>query len=199
MIANLNPWKSIWTRPRETIKVIVHNKLGYGNIYLASMYMLQSLLFYANWWSLGLKFSSYSVLFLSILVSPLLGFTWLFFMSFIYSLTGRMLNGHAPAAHLRTVIAWAKIPTSINLLMWLVLTFLSSETVFIQDGGGPSSIFIYSIIFIVGIWSFILLLKGLAQVQKFSNWRSFTNIIFAILLSNLTLFIFFLLLRYLYY
>ena len=182
-IAGVNPWVSMWSHPRDTIRAIVFNKPSYGVYYLATIFSLQSFFFYANWWSLGLKNHFSFILTLAIIFSPLIGLFWVFISGYIYYLTGRLLKGEAPSCHLRAAVAWSKIPTSINLLMWLVLIFMSPDFVFIQDGGGPSSIFINLISLILGIWSLVLLIQSIREVQHFSLGRSILNVFLASIVS----------------
>ncbi|HSX11336.1 MAG TPA: YIP1 family protein [Chlamydiales bacterium] len=195
----MNPWLTMWSQPRSTIRAIVHNRPIYGVFYLAAVFALQSFFFYANWWSLGLRADYYSLLLLGVVLSPIVGVIWLYFMGWVYHFTGRWCGGHAPALHLRAALAWSNIPTSINVVLWLILIFLNPETAFIQDGGGPSSLFINFIALILTIWSLVLLIQSLRELQTFSILRSIVNIILASLLSNVIFVLAFSLLRFLYF
>lgn len=198
-IAGMNPWLTMWSQPRSTIRALIHNKPAYGIYILAAIFALQSFFFYANWWSLGLSTSTYLLLALGVILSPLLGLIWLYFTAFIFYLTGRLLKGAAPASHLRTAIAWSRIPTTITLLMWLILIFTSSDSVFIQEPtSGPSSIFVNLITFILGIWSLILLIQSLREIQSFSIGRTLFNIFLAWILSSILFILVFGLVRYIY-
>jgi hypothetical protein len=198
MIAGMNPWLTMWSQPRSTIRAIVHNRPLYGVLYLAAIYTLQSFFFYANWWSLGLNDRYYAFLFLGIILSPLIGFIWLYFMGWVYSLTGRWCGGRAPAPHLRAALAWSKIPTSINILLWFILIILNPDRAFIQDAGGAPSVFINFIYLILGTWSLVLLIQSLRELQAFTILRSLLNIILASLLSNILFILGFIFLRFVY-
>jgi hypothetical protein len=188
----------MWSQPRSTIRAIVHNKPAFGVFYLAAIYALQSFFFYANWWSLGLKTNYYALIILGVVLSPFIGALWLYFMGWVFSLSGRFLKGRAPPSHLRSAIAWSKLPTSISLLMWLILIFFTPEYVFIQGASGFSSIFVNFITLILGIWSLVLLIQGVREVQHFSLARSILNVFLAWLLSTAILLLAFVLMRYLY-
>ena len=198
MIAGMNPWLAMWSQPRTTIRAIVHNRPRYGVVYLAAIFALQSFFFYANWWSLGLNDHYYSFLLLGVFLSPLMGLIWLFFMGWVYRFTGRWCGGRAPAVHLRAALAWSEIPTSLNILLWFVLIFLSPERAFIQAAGGQPSIFIYFIHLILGIWSLILFIQCLRELQSFTIIRSIMNIVLASLISNAIFISAFLFLRFIY-
>ncbi|OGN64164.1 MAG: hypothetical protein A3E80_06005 [Chlamydiae bacterium RIFCSPHIGHO2_12_FULL_49_9] len=188
--AGLNPWLSMWSQPRSTIRAIVHINPSYGVIYLASMYALQGFLYFSNLWSAGLSLPLYAIVLSALVLSPLVGMAWIYMDAFVLGLTGRWLGGDAMPSHLRSVLAWSKIPFSINLLMWFILLGTNSEAAFILDGGEPSSLFINFITFVVSIWSFVLLTQSLREIQGFSISRSIANIA----LTKVVLFIFILLL-----
>ncbi len=194
----MNPWLSIWNQPKSTIRAIIHSNPTYGVYYLSAFYALQSFFFLLNWWSVGLENTFFTLLTGAVLLSPFVGFIWLYYIGFIFYLTGRWLKGSASAAHLRTVVAWSKIPHAINLIIWFILIFTNSETVFIQDGGGPSSIFINLIAFLLAIWSAILLVQGLSEIQEFSTARSFVNVLIAWVLSSFIYFCLFFAIRFFY-
>lgn len=196
LIAGLNPWVTMWSQPRSTIRAIAHSKPFYGVYYLATIYALQSFFFYANWWSVGLSAHYSLVLVLGAILSPLVGLVWLYILGLIFSLTGRLLKGKAPAAHLRASIAWSMIPYSISLLMWLVLIFLGGGHAFIQDSGGASSIFVNLITLIVSIWSLVLLIQSIREIQQFTLSRSIFNVVLSWLLSWILFFVLFSLVRY---
>ena len=188
----------MWNQPRTTVRAITHSKPTFGVYLLSTVYALQTLFFYANWWSLALKFSYSAIITVSVLLSPVFAVIWLYFMGYVYYLTGRIFRGNAEALYLRTCLAWSKIPCSVNLLMWFVLIFSNPTYVFIQDSQGPSSIFVNVIAMIVGIWSFVLLVQSVREVQQFSIFRAFSNVVFAWILSGIIFFLVFSLLRYFY-
>ena len=198
MTSGMNPWLRIWTQPRETIRNLLQTNLTYGIYWLAAVYSLQNFFYFSNYWSIGLSIPFYAILIAGIVLCPLLGVIWLYFSSWILYFTGRWLEGKAPRLQLRTAIAWSKIPTSLNLVMWFILLVSQSEYVFILDGGGPSSLFINFITASLGIWSLVLLVQCLREVQSFSVARSLVNIFLAWVVSSFLFFLGFAFLRYLY-
>lgn len=198
-VAGMNPWLTMWSQPRSTIRALIHNRPTYRIYFLSAIFALQSFFFYLNWWSLGYSSSTYLLLTLGVVFSPLIGLVWLYFTSFVFYLTGRLLKGEAPALHLRTALAWSRVPTTLTLLMWLILIFTDPETVFIQDAAtGPSSIFVNLITFILGLWSLVLLIQSLREIQHFSILRSILNILLAWLICTFAFVFLFGVIRYIY-
>lgn len=192
------PWLTMWAQPKSTIRDIVHFNPKQGVLTLSAIYALDSFLFYANWWSLGLSYPFYQILIASIVLSLFIGVIWLYFMGWIFHFTGRWLKGHAPALHLRAALAWSRIPFLAGLFMWMILLTAQPDYVFVQDAGGPSSLFINFISLALGLWSFILLIQTIREVQGFSVGRSFFNVILAYFISSLLFFTLFNVSRYIY-
>ena len=194
----MNPWLAMWTQPRQAIRAILQINPKYGVFYLAAIYSLQSFFYFANYWSLGISMPFYAILIAGLVLSPFIGLIWVYIAGWILYFTGRWLEGKAPMIHLRSAVAWSKIPTSISLLMWFVLLGTHPEYVFILDAGGPSSIFINLITTILGIWSLIILIQTVREIQFFSVGRAVINVIIAWFISFLFVFILFAILRYFY-
>lgn len=199
---SINPWVSMWASPRKTIRALVDFKPNYGVFYLASLFAFQDLLYSANWWSLGTKFSPLSIFLGSLVFCPFLGLVWIYFAGWIFHFTGRWLHGKAPASHLRAALAWSKVPVSLNLLAWLGVLFFGAHSAFILDGsrdsGFFSSIFLIFISLISGIWSFVLLVQSIREIQHFSLGHSIINVVMGWVIYFLFFVIFSGLVRYFY-
>ena len=198
MINGLNPWISMWTNPRATIRAIVNINPKFGVFYLALIYALKSNLFFSNYWSLGLSFPFYAIFLASVLLAPLFGMIWVYFAGWVLYFTGEWLGGKAPMAHLRAAVAWSKIPSFVSILMWLVLLIANAEITFIHVGSGPSSVFMSLISLILGIWSLVLLVQSVREVQGFSAGRSFINVMISWVISSIITFLIVLFVSYVY-
>ena len=198
MISGINPWVNMWTSPRSTIRTLVNVNPKYGVFYLAWIYVLQTYLFFASYWSFGLSFSFASILAAGVVLSPLIGWIWLYFTGWVLYLTGGWLGGKAPIAHLRAAAAWSKLPSAISLLMWLILMIAGTDLVFINGVSGPSTLFINFILFILGIWSLVLLVLAVREIQGFAAARALLNIFLAWMISWVASFLVFLTFRYFY-
>ena len=174
-----NPWGAIRTQPRQTIRAIMARNPKYHFYYLAALYGLQNVLFYATYYSVGLSFHFAIILLLAVVVSPLLGIVYLYFYGWIIHFTGRWLKGKAPFTNVLATLAWSKVPLLINLLMWFILLAFTSEGMFIQYTSRPSLYFISAITLITGIWSLVILIQGIREIQEFSIWRTIINLIIA--------------------
>ncbi len=193
-----NVWLSFWGSPRAAIRSIVESNPRYGVFYLVAIFMLQNLFFYANWWSLGITIPVYAIILGALVLSPFIGMLWVYFAGWIFYFTGRWLNGKAHASYLRTALAWSKIPVIFNLLMWIILILLDPKMAFILNGKGSAAIWINAVNLVTGIWSFILLVQCIREIQNFSIGRSIINIAMGWVIYFLFIMIFAVLFRYIY-
>jgi hypothetical protein len=185
----MNPWLSMWTQPRKTIRSIVQENPRYGVLALAILYAIHNLFYVANLYSLGFR-ARPSIIFIAILLlSPVVGLLWLYFTGWIFHFTGRWLGGLASRLHLRCAIAWSQIPYVFSVAIWLILLTARFHTVFVQSASGASLIFINLMIAAtLGVWSFVLLVQSIREIQGFSVARAVVNVILSGVISSIIIF-----------
>ena len=166
----INPWKEVWLHPRNTIKAILKYDPKYMVLPLAAL---------AGIANNALDFESMDAIvggssFIgSAFVAALLGIVSLYISGFLLSLTGRWINGKANALKLRAAIAWAGVPVVTSLLLFIPLFFaLNSESFGILSVSGIAFM-------ILGVWSLVLQVGMISEIQKFSIWKAILNIILA--------------------
>ncbi|MGD2170251.1 MAG: YIP1 family protein [Chlamydiota bacterium] len=185
-----NPWVTIWTQPKKTIRAIVNKDPRYHFFYLATIYALQTILFLANNWQLAQVYSVVFIVFAAIAVSPFFGVVFLYFNTWVLHFTGKWLKGNAPFLHVRAALSWSKVPLIISLLMWFVLLVFSSDIILSKGEGAITTLFINLISLIAGIWSFVILVQNVQEVQGFTIARSIGNVILAFVISYVLIFLF---------
>lgn len=174
MLGGINPWISMWSEPRRTIRSIVNTNPKFGVFYLAIIYAVQAFFFLFS--HLHLTTSVHLNILLGVIFSPLVGIFWLCSCGFIFYWIGRGFRGTAPVSHLIAAVAWSNIPMSISLLMWFVLLVASQGVDLLYYPKGISSVFILFIAFIVSAWSFVLLIQSIREVQHFSLGKAILNV-----------------------
>ena len=185
---NLNPWISMWTNPRKTIREIVNISPRKGFFLLAVFFGLQYLLNFAHTFSLGIHFDPIFILIVSIVVSPILGYFWFYLFGACLYYSGKMLKGQSRYFQILSSMAWSSVPYILTVFMWFLFMVTSTYSVFIQQTDGFTFFFISLVILISAIWSLVLILKCLMEVQEFSCWRAIGNYLLGLVFYYIALF-----------
>ena len=198
----LNPWISMWTKPRATIRQIVAADPRRLVLALAAVAGISE----------GFDIASNAREFLDVTILPavlsfaavsgaILGICGLYICAAVVRWTGIWIGGQASSLHIRAAIAWSRLPVVWIAPLWLPMTALYGQELFTDKapaldatvGGQPamalSLLCFYLAGFVAELWSFFLLLKSLGEVQGFSAWKALGNLILASLLICLAVFV----------
>jgi hypothetical protein len=199
----INPWLSMWTKPRETIRWIVKTNPNMHIWWLAGFYGLPLLLRFAQGLSLGQDLSIFLILIVSVIFAAPVGMLGFVVMSALVYWMGKWLGGAGNYASIRAAIAWSKMPNVVVSFLWLILMGLFGAQVFFEtfplSPFTGASYVIFSAVTLIHtvliVWSFVLLFRALAEVQKYSVWKAIINVVLpfvvvAIALWELLVFIF---------
>lgn len=176
VIVEINPWRSIWFRPRKAIRQILDEDYSYWVIRLAALTGLGHALIQAT--RLQALDGSAS-LFWAFVLGPILGLIGLYLFGWLYGMVGGWLGGQAPTEHVRTAIAWSQLPFFIPF-------FLSLPALFLLQSQGLQIIFSMIVFFgslISGLWSLFIGCQAIGEAHRFSGWRGF----FTMFLGNMIL------------
>ena len=204
----LNPWFSIWTRPRATTRQrLDRGTIGAGLLAIFAHCMVYGII-RANNATVG-DFLDYPGIFafvftvgtLALIVTWLLGSWWL-------GVVGRLLGGVATAKKMRIALAWAHVPGAWLLLPTIAVVLICGKELFIHNvtisPATTIAIDAYNALLVVfNIWVAILYCKCIAEAHEFSAWRGLGTVLLgafmplftfiaAIVLAAFTIHIFFL-------
>jgi hypothetical protein len=182
---NENPWISIWTHPRATISKIVEENPNRSLWALASIYGFCSLLNLFQSMALGYSVGTVSILFLAIIFAPLWGWANFGVWSFVVAWTGRWLKGKGEFKNVRAAYAWSCVPFIINVPLWVLMVALFGSQMFANFPDAhllsDTMVFLLFIILVVkvvvAVWSLVIYLNALSQVQHFSMLKAILNVV----------------------
>ena len=184
--AELNPWVSIWTQPRATIQQIVDSDPGQSVLILAGISGFVSTLDSVRDTGLGDGIPWFYIVLICALIGSLLGIAGLYVFSFLLHWTGKWLDGRASQPFIRAAGAWAQVPIIWGLFLWVPLIALFGQDLFRSGSFGLESNPFFPYLFpivstgiVLGVWSLVLSLHCLAQVQGFSVWKALGNNVLA--------------------
>jgi hypothetical protein len=184
-----NPWRGILTKPRVTIKAIVGYDPNYHLLLLSMIYGFSAILGIAQNLKLGEKLDIISIIIPALLISPIWGYLFFSISSWFVFFTGKWLGGKAEYKHIRAALAWSHVPTIVTDFLWILMIIFFGKALFQDLSKVVSSTLqiwgLFSILFlllIASIWSIVIYINTLSEVQKFSILRTISNLILSTLL-----------------
>ncbi len=199
-----SPWISIWTRPRATIARIVADNPNKSLWLLAAIYGFSSLLNSCQSMSLGSSLSPLAILIIALVLAPLWGYISFSVWSAAVYWTGKWFKGDADYRCVRAAYAWSCVPIAVNVPLWLLMIVLFGGQLFVnfpegyQLSDGMITVLFFILIskVVLAIWSLVIYLNALAEVQQYSVLRAIFNVIVAGLIVSVVLALLWLLLLF---
>lgn len=178
-----NPWVSIWTQPRATIQQIVDTDPTSSVRLLAALAGFSQALDRASMRNLGDTTSLPAIFGFSAFFGAIGGVISLYLGSVLIWWTGKWLRGQASLENVCAAIAWSSVPQVWALLLWIPQIALFGQELFTSEtphlDAHPSLLLVLlgfsAIEMVIGVWSMVVFLKCLGQVQGFSAWRALGN------------------------
>lgn len=180
----------IWTDPVRVFTVLRHyhiNQWTYGLIFLASIVSVLNNFMrkhYADKYGTMLSFVG------MILVGIFFSFFVINLYAALIAWTGKWLKGRAGTVAITRVLAFSQLPTITLLCIQIPCVLLFGMELFSSNPYLYNSEILGQVVtktwlilsVIMSIWSFILGIIGLAELQNFSLWKSFLNYLIPIIL-----------------
>ena len=173
--SRLNPWVSIWTQPRATMRAILDTDPRKHVLLLVILGGLVTVLDRPSPGSGGDELLLPDGLLPGAIIGPLLALLAWGVGSWLVRWTGSLLGGEASLVETRAAVAWAHVPWIVGaLLLWLLSLGLAAAGLFPAEGSGLSLVLLpVGIIELVILgWAFVISLKCLGEAHGFSAWKA---------------------------
>ncbi len=174
-----NPWLTVWTQPRATIRGIVESDPTKNVLLLSAIYGIATTINNAMSKNGGDALSMPALIAVFLIGGLIGGLLWNVVWGAIMLWTGRWLGGQATYTETRAALAWGAVPYTVILVLscGMMIVFgldlfrsVDIETVPLL----PVALIGLGLVQVVlGIWSAVLMIKCLAEVHQYSAWRSF--------------------------
>ena len=195
---DVTPWKTIWLEPRKTIRSIVRTDPKAQFWLLSWLYAFPVLLHMAQGLSLGEVFPIALIVLISAALAAFVGWASLSVLAYILMWTGRWIGGDATFLALRAAVSWANVPNVVNIFLWVLLTIEFGALLFTNGFSEMEFmgyqlglvVVVYILQLVVAVWSFVILIKTIAEVQGFSAWKAVLNIIMPLVLVLIASYVF---------
>jgi hypothetical protein len=176
----LNPWTSIWTRPRATIRQIVDTDPMYMVIPLAILGGIVQAFDRASSRNLGDELPLGGIFVAALIGGPIGGLLSLYLAGWLLRVTGGWLSGKANAEKVRAAIAWGQVPAIATLPIIGVQIAVFGIEMFTEFTPrlDANDQLLYVLLatgiveLILGIWAIVAVIKCVAEVHEFSAWRA---------------------------
>lgn len=182
---SINPWTGMWIRPRETIRAIIQTNPGYLYPLLCFIYGFPMMLQLAQNFSLGDRYSAPAILAGALILAIVLGAVMINIGAALISWTGKWIGGTGSFQQIRAAVAWSNMPSVVYIATWLMSVAVFGGRIFKKEfaemtfvGHELSIIFLTAVIqLVVAVWTLIILLKAVGEVQGFSAWKALLNVL----------------------
>jgi Yip1 domain len=187
--AHENPFLTIWTRPRATIRGIVDTNPA---LHVTPLAMIGGVLQALDRASASMRnqLSIATTLIGALIGGSLGGLLSLYFGGWLVRITGRWLGGQAEPEEIRAALAWSGVPKLVTIPIWIAaIVFFGSELFKSATPNLAQHPALWIVLgvtglieFVLATWSFVIVVKCLAEVQQFSGWRALASMFLAGLL-----------------
>jgi hypothetical protein len=181
-----NPWATIWTRPRATIRRIVETDVRYQVTFLAIL--SGALIWLERRWSNPSTAAAFPMLVvIAVIVGALLGIVELYVNGAMLKWAGAALGGVGSYPEVRAALAWSRVPVIVAVSIGVLAILLGTDGPML---GGEVSSSGASLLFLHGalvMWGFIVMLKCIGEVHRFSAWRALGSILLIVAVLALIL------------
>lgn len=185
----LNPWLTMWVKPRNTIRWILENKPNEMVIILAMLGGFSQAMDRASSKSLGDGLPFPLLILAAAVIGAISGIISLYLAGAIFKWTGSWIGGKGSFNDVRTAYAWSNVPIIWALILWIPEIALFGQELFTsvtpQIDANPTlkiALVVFALIeSIIGIWAFVIFLKSLGEAHGFSAWKALGTVVLSIL------------------
>jgi len=171
-----NPWATIWTRPRATIRRIVETDVRYQVTFLAIL--SGALIWLERRWSNPSTAAAFPMLVvIAVIVGAVLGIIELYVNGALLKLSGGALGGVGTYAEVRAALAWSRVPLIVAVSIGVLAILLGTDGPMLggeSSGSGAGLLLLHGALV---MWGFVVMLKCVGEVHRFSAWRALGSIL----------------------
>ncbi len=176
------PWKETWLHPRLAQQRALQRGTLLPLLPLPLAAGVVASLTQAAQSNLGARGASVeTLLVMGLLIGSAWGLLMLFLTSGLLYLTARRDDEKVPFREIRTVVALSRAPLATALVFWLTATLTIGPDLYVDltvvpTSLGPAALFEVALLYLATAacwtWSLVVLVLGIAEVQRSSVWRA---------------------------
>lgn len=186
-----NPFFTIWTKPRSTIRQIILAGGAHRSILLvAAAAEISAIVAVASGSRVILSWGGQPLALVNsnlqhmlnlgmIIGAPLFAIEVLFLNSMFVRWAGKLIGGRGKPAEVRAAFAWSTVPAIVSALLYAIAVAAGWASV-PQDPEVPNLFRaiaeqftgINAVFGVLSLWSLVILIEGLSEVHGFSIWKA---------------------------
>ncbi|HEX8270607.1 MAG TPA: Yip1 family protein [Flavobacterium sp.] len=178
----------IWTEPRDVFRFV--HKYNYDK-YVIGLLLLAGIsraFDQAVQKDLGNTQSLQSIIIMCVTFGGLFGWIGYYLYAVLISWTGKLLDGKSSSRSILRILAYALIPSIVALALLIPQLAVYGAEVFREDGHITTASWIGNAIFYtavigeltLGVWSLVLCVIGISEIQNFSIGKAIVNLLLPI-------------------
>lgn len=176
----------IWLEPRRVFRFL--------NDYRQDKYLVILLILFGVQQALSKAESSFTdtrnplpTILINVFLGAIFGWIGQYIYALFIRLTGDMLGGKADTRSILRVLAYASIPVVCSLILFIARYIILGDDIFISDIThlGLTAVilnyFFVAMQALLAIWTIVLCIAGISEIQKFSILRAIANLLMPVL------------------
>jgi len=181
------PFWTMWIRPRETIRKIVDEKPKSGFWWLSLLYGINFMFFLSQVFYLGRDLPLWGIIVGSLVLATPVGAILITLYSVLVLWLGKLIKGGGNYLQVRAAVTWSVVTNIVNVIVWIVYIIMYGSLVFLPSFHVMQFTGVAAIIIticgwatlVASIWSIVILVQALGEVQGFSAWMGLLNVVLA--------------------
>jgi len=175
----------IWMSPREVFKFINDTRYAKFTTVLLILGGITSALNNATYRNMGDLLPLWGVLMACVIGGAIFGWLYLYIYAALMSWTGKWLKGVGNTRSLFRMMSYALIPSLVVLFTFILRVVLFGNNEFQRNVDMFENAFLTTSIYtvtafieiVISVWTLVILVIGISEVQKLSIWKSILNLI----------------------
>jgi len=175
------PWRDIWVHPRSTLRAVTAAGPNHRALIFSAGWGVVQSLFQASQNNVGLRAPLLWILVAALVIGAIWGLLQVFLLSGLVYIVGRWTGVVTTYYPVQTVFAWGTLPVAASLVLWLGAALILGRPLFLSDQamaatGRPDLLIGVGVLYLVTgalwIWSAVIIVLGLAEIQRVSVLRA---------------------------
>jgi hypothetical protein len=180
------PWRDIWIHPRRTVRELVAAGPNHAALLFPVAWGVVQSLFQGAQNNVGARAPVALIVVMTFAIGSVWGLLQVHVLSGLVYLVGRWTGAKADYYPVRTAVAWGTLPAAASLVLWMLGTLAFGRALFLNDQSlaatrRPDLLIGIGLIYLttaaLWLWSAVIIVGGIAEVQGGSIWRAVGTIV----------------------